>query len=137
MAEDTIEGKPAHRFRPDRPHHHPHNMEGHHGHRHHSHYRVHMFLRRAFFTILIPILIGIFAGMLTYLIGMALGCAIAMIVAKVRGRAPYERVALEEDPEDAEVVLDEKEVYAELPEYDAPPVYEQDAVEKEVVEETK
>ena len=97
-----------------------------------------MFLRRAFFTVLIPVLIGIFAGTLTYLVGMALGCLIAIVVAKVRGRAPYERIALEEDTDDVERIegLDEKEVYAELPEYDAPPVYEQ-GDEKEVVEETK
>jgi hypothetical protein len=99
---------------------------------------MHMFLRRAFFTVLIPILIGIFAGTLTYLIGMALGCAIAIVVAKVRGQAPYERIALDEETDDVERVegLDEKEVYAELPEYEAPPVYEQGA-EKEVIDETK
>jgi len=94
-----------------------------------------MFLRRAIFTILVPILIGIFAGTLTYLIGMALGCAIAILVAKVRGRAPYESVAQEEeDLEDAAPKDSEKEVYAELPDYDAPPVYEE-AAEKEVVDE--
>jgi len=142
MAEDTVQGKPAHRFRPGRPHHRPQTKEGHHAHdhHHHSHHRMHMVIRRAFFTVVIPILIGIFAGTLTYLVGMALGCLIAIVVAKVRGRAPYERIALdEEDTDDVERYEghDEKEVYSELPEYDAPPVYEQGA-EKEVVDdETK
>lgn len=131
MAEETTEGKPPHRFRPGHPHHRPHHMGGH----HHPHHRLHRFLRRAFFTILIPILVGIFAGTLTYLIGMALGCLIAIVVAKIRGRSPYESVAQEEQPEDIEERGD-KEVYAELPEYDAPPVYEE-AAEKEVVEESK
>lgn len=126
MAGELYEGKPPHRFRPGHAH-----MGGHHGHRHHRHHRVHMMLRRAFLTIFIPILIGIFAGTLTYLIGMALGCVIAIAVAKFRGQSAYESVAQEEDVD----VEDggEKEVYAELPEYDAPPVYEE-AVEKEVVE---
>jgi ABC-type antimicrobial peptide transport system permease subunit len=99
-----------------------------------------MFLRRAFFTILIPILIGIFAGTLTYLVGMALGCLIAIVVAKVRGRGSYERIALEDDEEenddfDGAKPSNEKEVYAELPQYEAPPVYEE-AAEKEVVNQT-
>jgi hypothetical protein len=137
MMHDGPAGKPPHRMRPGHPHHRPHQMGGH---RHHAHHRVHMFLRRAFFTIIIPILVGIFAGTLTYLVGMALGCLIAAIVAKVRGRGPYERVALDEEdevesPEGIEA-SSEKEVYAELPEYDAPPVYEE-AAEKEVVEESK
>ncbi|KAF2004020.1 hypothetical protein P154DRAFT_519608 [Amniculicola lignicola CBS 123094] len=139
MEEETTEGKPPHTFHPGHPHHRPHHMGDNEGHRHHhAHHRIHRFIRRAFFTILIPILIGIFAGTLTYLIGMALGCAIAMVVAKVRGYGPYERVP-EEDDEEPEVsdkeAFSEKEVYAELPEYDAPPVYE--AAEKEVVEESK
>lgn len=133
MTEDTTQGKPPHRFRPGHPHHRPHHKGGHH--HHHSHHRLHMFLRRAFFTVLIPILIGIFAGTLTYLIGMAIGCLLAIVVAKIRGRSPYVSVAQEEDPEDGEE-RGEKEVYAELPDYDAPPVYEE-AAEKEVVEETK
>jgi hypothetical protein len=96
-----------------------------------------MFLRRAFFTILIPILIGIFAGTLTYLVGMALGCAIAILVAKVRGHGPYEQVGQEDEQDDIEdEPYSEKEVYAELPEYEAPPVYVE-AAEKEVVEESK
>jgi hypothetical protein len=140
MAEDTMQGKPPHRFRPGRPHHRPHTKEGHHAHDHHRHHnhRMHVFLRRVFFTVLIPILIGIFAGTLTYLVGMALGCAIAIVVAKVRGRAPYERIALDEETDDVDRVegLDEKEVYAELPEYEAPPVYKQGA-KKEVIDETK
>jgi hypothetical protein len=133
MAEDTLESKPAHRFRPGRPH--PHHNHSHHSHHHHG---VHMALRRVFFTILIPILIGIFAGTLTYLIGMALGCAIAIIVAKVRGRNLYEQVALEDDVDNVErvVVLDEKEIYTEPPKYDAPPVYDEGLAEKEVVEQT-
>jgi len=137
MEQDTTHGKPPHTFRPGHPHHQPHHneQEGHH-HRHHAHHRVHMFLRRAFFTVLIPILIGIFAGTLTYLIGMALGCAIAILVAKVRGYSPYERVPDGEPQEDPEAVYNEKEVYAELPEYEAPPMYEE-AAEKEVVEESK
>lgn len=139
MAEETTKGKPAHRFRPGHPHHH-HTKEGHHAHHHHhhAHHRVHMILRRVFFTVLIPILIGIFAGTLTYLVGMALGYVIAIVVAKIHGRNPYEPIALQEDSDDVEnpKKFNEKESYAELPEYDAPPVYEQD-VEKEVVNESK
>ena len=81
---------------------------------------------------------------------MAIGCLIAILVAKVRGRSPYERIALEDDEEeDVEnvEVSNEKEVYAqlpeyakevcaELPEYEAPPVYEE-AAEKEVVEDSQ
>ncbi|KAF2114094.1 hypothetical protein BDV96DRAFT_495348 [Lophiotrema nucula] len=135
MEQETTHGKPPHTFRPGHPHHRPHHKEhdGHRHHRHHAHHRLHMFLRRAFFTVLIPILIGIFAGTLTYLVGMALGCAIAILIAKVRGYGPYERVALEEE-EEAQPVESEKQVFAELPEYDAPPVYEE-AAEKEVVDE--
>ncbi|KAJ4374773.1 hypothetical protein N0V83_001849 [Neocucurbitaria cava] len=135
MEEETTEGKPPHRFRPGKPHphHRPHHRP-HGGHRHHGGHRMHMFLRRAFFTILIPILIGIFAGTLTYLIGMALGCLIAITIAKFRGQG-YQRIALEDDVEEPQV-LDEKEEYAELPAYDDPPVYEE-AAEKEVAEETK
>jgi len=118
MQEETLEGKPPHRFRPGRPH--PHHRP-HHGHHHHGH-QFQMFFRRAFFTILIPIAVGIFAGTLTYLVGMALGCLIAIAIAKVRGQE-YQRVALEEDVEEGEVG-GEKEEYAELPAYEAPPVYE-------------
>ncbi|KAJ4295074.1 hypothetical protein N0V90_007082 [Kalmusia sp. IMI 367209] len=134
MAEETVDGKPPHRFRPGHPHHRPHQMGGHRHHSHHRHHRFHMMFRRAFMTVLIPILIGVFAGTLTYLIGMALGCLIAIAIAKFRGRSPYESVAQEEDEEESDdvEVSDEKEVYAELPEYDAPPVYEE-AAEKEVV----
>ncbi|KAF2792982.1 hypothetical protein K505DRAFT_325791 [Melanomma pulvis-pyrius CBS 109.77] len=144
MEHETIHGKPPHRFRPGgRPHNRPQHEdqddnEGHtrhHGHRHHSHHRVHMFLRRAFLTIFVPILIGILAGSLTYAIGMALGCLIAMLVAKARGRAAYETVAQEDDDEDT-AEGDEKVAYAELPDYEAPPVYEE-AAEKEVVDETQ
>lgn len=144
MEHETTHGKPPHRFRPGgRPHHRPHHEdqndhEGHtrhHGHRHHSHHRVHMFLRRAFLTIFVPILIGILAGSLTYAIGMALGCLIAMLVAKARGRAAYETIAQEDDDEDT-AEGDEKVAYAELPDYEAPPVYEE-AAEKEVVDETQ
>ncbi|OAG03260.1 uncharacterized protein CC84DRAFT_1207965 [Paraphaeosphaeria sporulosa] len=135
MAGELYEGKPPHRFRPGHPHHRPHHMAGSHGHRHHRGHRMHMMLRRVFLTVFIPILIGIFAGTLTYLVGMALGCLIAVVVAKARGQPMYESVAQEE--EDSENVEDrgEKEVYteSELPQYDAPPVYEE-AVEKEVVE---
>jgi len=137
VAHDGFHGKPPHRFRPGRPHDRPHHRPHHHGHGphgHHRHHRVHMFLRRALFTILIPIVIGIFAGTVTYLVGMALGCLIAMVVAKVHGRG-YERIALEEDVEQAEEehpkkVEDEKEEFAELPAYDAPPVYEEADVKK-------
>lgn len=146
MAEDTFRGKPPHRFRPGGHHGPPHHMEhngrphhphhhGHHGH----HHRVHMFLRRAFFTILVPILIGIFAGTLTYLIGMALGCLIAITVAKIRGQS-YQPIALDEDVEEAAVEerseKQEYQEYAELPAYEAPPVYH-DAPEKDAPEETK
>lgn len=98
-----------------------------------------MFLRRAFFTVLVPILIGIFAGTLTYLLGMALGCLISIIVTKIRGDR-YQPIALEEEEEDVEegVVEEacEKQEYAELPAYEAPPVY-QDSPEKEAVDDTK
>lgn len=137
MEEETTDGKPPHRFRPGHayPHHRPHHFGGHEHHRHHHHHRIHTFLRRALFTILIPILIGIFAGTLTYLLGMAVGCLIAVVVAKIRGHGPYESVAQDEDEEDVEP-RGEKEVYAELPDYEAPPVYEE-AAEKEVVEENQ
>lgn len=135
MAEETFRGKPPHRFRPG-GHHRPHHME-HHGHGPHGHHhRMRMFLRRAFFTILVPILIGIFAGTLTYLLGMALGCLIAITVAKFRGQS-YQPIALEEDVEEAAAEeRSEKQEYAELPAYDTLPVY-QDAPEKEVAEESK
>ncbi|KAH7112876.1 hypothetical protein B0J11DRAFT_497843 [Dendryphion nanum] len=133
------EYRPGHPHPHHRPHHHAH---GHgHGHHRHSHHRVHMFLRRAFFTIVIPILIGIFAGTLTYLIGMALGCLIAVVVTKIRGYGPYESIPQDDDNNDNDndnedvERADKKEVYSDLPEYDAPPVYEV-AAEKEVVSET-
>ena len=97
MQEETLEGKPPHRFRPGRPH--PHHRP-HHGHHQHGH-QVQMFFRRAIFTILHPLAVGIFAGTLTYLVGMALGCLIAIAIAKVRGQE-YQRVALEEDVEEGE-----------------------------------
>jgi hypothetical protein len=131
MAEDTMQGKPPHRFRPGRPHHRSHHA----GHGHHSQHRMHLFARRAFFTIFIPIIVGIFAGTVTYLVGMVLGTLIAIIIAKVRGQE-YQRIALDEE-EDVEVgdakVQSEKEEYAELPAYDAPPIYEE-PVQKEVDE---
>ncbi|KAF3037896.1 hypothetical protein E8E11_004600 [Didymella keratinophila] len=139
MEEETFHGKPPHRFRPDGhqrlpPHHMEHN--GHHRHHGHHHHQMHMFLRRAFFTVLVPILIGVFAGTLTYLLGMALGCLISIIVSKLRGDR-YQPIALEEDVEEGIVEeACEKPEYAELPAYEAPPVY-QDAPEKEVVNETK
>jgi hypothetical protein len=137
MAEETMQGKPPHRFRPGRPHDHPHHRPHHMGHGHHSQHRMHTFARRAFFTILIPILVGVFAGTVTYLIGMVLGTLIAIVIAKFRGQK-YQRIALEEDVEEGEVeseaeVQSEKQEYAELPAYDAPPVYEE-AAEKEVDE---
>jgi hypothetical protein len=133
MAEETMQGKPPHRFRPGpsqhhRPHHRPHHMS----HGHHSQHRMHTFARRAFFTILIPILVGVFAGTVTYLIGMVLGTLIAMVIAKIRGQE-YQRIALEEDVEGGEVeveVQSEKQEYAELPAYDAPPVYEEKEVDE-------
>jgi hypothetical protein len=131
MEHDSLQGKPAHRFRPGMHHPHHHHM----GHRHR--HQLKTFLRRAFFTIFVPILIGIFAGILTYLVGMALGCLIAITVAKVRGQR-YQRVALEEDVEDVAAPEErgEKEEYAELPAYDAPPVYEE-AAAKGTEEESK
>ncbi|KAF3036596.1 hypothetical protein E8E12_007722 [Didymella heteroderae] len=138
MEEETFKGKPPHRFRPGgrpRP---PHHMEHNGHHRHHGHHhQMHMFLRRAFFTVLVPILIGIFAGTLTYLLGMALGCLIAIVVAKFRGQR-YQPVALQEEDLEEGTVEEacEKQEYAELPAYEAPPVYE-DAPEKEVVTEKK
>jgi len=137
MAEDGVADRPPHRFRPGHPHHHPHNGPHHisdnYERPHHHHHSTHMFLRRAFFTVLIPILIGIFAGTLTYLIGMALGYVIAIVVAKVRGRAPYERIALG-DEEEVEYSNEKEAFIAELPEYEAPAVYEH-VPEKEVVPE--
>jgi hypothetical protein len=127
MKEETTVGKPPHKFRPGHPHHRPHHKS----HGTHGDHRVQMFLRRSFFTIFVPILIGIFAGTVTYIIGMALGCLTAMIFAKIRGQR-YQRIALEEDVEET-AVESEKEVYAELPAYDAPPVYD-GAAEKEVDE---
>lgn len=102
-------------------------QHGHHGH----HHEMEMTLPRVFYTVLVPILIGIFAGTMTYLIGMAIGCLVAVIVARVRGQAPYEPIALEDEEEENQP-RGEKEVYAELPAYDAPPIYEE-AAEKEVV----
>jgi hypothetical protein len=133
MEHEGIEGKPPHRFRPGMPHHHPHHRPHHmgHGHRHH---RFSMFVRRTFFTIFVPILIGIFAGTLTYLVGMFIGCLIAITIAKVRGQR-YQPIALDEENAEEVEERGEKEEYAELPAYDAPPVYEE-AVEKEV-DETK
>lgn len=137
MAQDTTEGKPPHRFRPGhhhRPHHRPHHM----GHGHHSQHRMHVFARRAFFTIFIPIVVGIFAGTVTYLIGMVLGTLIAIVIAKFRGQN-YQRIALdEEDVEEGQAEPEveaesEKKEYAELPAYDAPPVYEE-ASDEEVDE---
>jgi hypothetical protein len=126
------------------PHHHGMGAPGfrhpHGSHRPHSfhHSKTQRVLRRVFFTILLPILIGIFAGTLTYLIGMALGCAIAIIVAKVRGQRAYISLPQDEEHNDADEAgkNSEKEVYCDLPVYEAPPVYEE-AVEKEVVDETK
>ena len=112
------ETKPPHAFRPGHPHH---NMgHGDHMRHHHGHHRMHVVLRRAFFTILIPVLVGVFAGTLTYLVGMALGCVVAVVLAKIRGRPAYTHVPFEDDEFD-----DEKG--AELPGYEAPPGY----VEKE------
>lgn len=138
MEHETIEGKPPHRFHPGKPH-------GEDQHHHAHHHRIAMFARRAFFTIFVPILIGVFAGTLTYLVGMALGCLIAMTVAKFRGQR-YQAIALrEEDVEDFEDgdveeglkmgEQDEKEEFAELPAYDAPPVYDEAA--DKTVNETK
>ena len=99
------------------------------GHGHHSQHRMHTFARRAFITVFIPIIVGIFAGTVTYLLGMVLGTIIAIIIAKVRGQE-YQRIALEEDVEEGEAEVEteaqfEKQEYAELPAYDAPPVYEE------------
>jgi hypothetical protein len=105
----------------------------HHGHRHH---RMHRFLRGALFTVVVPILVGVIAGTITYFVGMILGCIIAIVVAKVRGRSAYQALSLEDGDEEEEQARNEKEVYAELPEYDSPPVYEESA-EKEVVDEER
>ncbi|KAF2134781.1 hypothetical protein P153DRAFT_380592 [Dothidotthia symphoricarpi CBS 119687] len=137
MAEETTEGKPPHRFRPGHPHphHRPHHMD-HDGHGHHrSHHRMQMFLHRAFFVVLVPILVGIFAGTLTYLVGMALGCVIAIVIARTKGQS-YQRIALEEEDVEEAEYRDEKEYIAELPAYESPPVYEEQT-EKEVDEESK
>jgi len=121
---------------PEGPSHRPHHHHGHHGHHHHGHGGNSGFLRRVFYTMLLPILVGIFAGTLTYLIGMALGCLIAVVIAKVRGEGAYVVLAQDEEEQVGKDGGDsEKEVYAELPQYEAPPVYEE-ATEKEVVGET-
>jgi len=129
--------RPPPHFGQDGPEgHRPHHHHGHHPHQHHGHRGSSGFLRRVFYTMLLPILVGIFAGTLTYLIGMALGYLIGVVITKVRGDGAY--VSLSQDEED-QVGKDggdsEKEVYAELPQYEAPPVYEE-ATEKEVVGET-
>lgn len=128
MTEEALEGKPPHRFHSGQPHHGPHHRPHGMGYHHGRNGRAQEFLRRAFFTILIPIVIGIFAGTVTYLIGMALGCLMAITIAKIRGQ-DYQRIALEEDGEEAEE--SEKTKYAELPAYEAPPVYDE-VSEKEV-----
>lgn len=133
MTEETLEGKPPHRSHPGKPHHGPHHGPHHTGHGHHRHGRAQSLLRRAFFTVFIPIVIGIFAGTVTYLLGMGIGCLMAMTIAKIRGQ-DYQRIALEEDVEEAiEEAREgsEKQDYAELPAYEAPPVYDE-AGEKEV-----
>ncbi|KAH5301842.1 hypothetical protein HBI42_188370 [Parastagonospora nodorum] len=128
MAEETFHGKPPHRFRPG--HGHPHHQPEHMSHGHHHHEHMHVFARRAFFTIFIPIVVGIFAGTVTYLVGMVLGTMIAILIARIRGQE-YQPIALgEEDVEEGRVeeetdVKSEKQDYAELPAYDAPPVYEE------------
>lgn len=129
MMEEGMRGKPPHRFRPGRPQHHPHHRPHHMGQGHHSQHRMHTFARRAFFTVFIPIIVGIFAGTVTYLLGMVLGTIIAIVIAKVRGQQ-YQRIALEEDVEDGEAAIEaeaqgEKQEYAELPAYEAPPVYDE------------
>ncbi|KAF1838194.1 hypothetical protein BDW02DRAFT_576500 [Decorospora gaudefroyi] len=118
-----------------KPHHHPHHRPHHHSHHGHHHHRFSMFLRRAFFTILVPIFIGVLAGTLTYVIGMALGCLIAVTMAKVRGQR-YEPIALDEEDIEESEERSEKEEYAGLPAYEAPPVYEEAPV-KEADEEAK
>ncbi|KAH3967160.1 hypothetical protein HBH98_212510 [Parastagonospora nodorum] len=128
MAEETFHGKPPHRFRPG--HGHPHHQPEHMSHGHHHHEHMHVFARRTFFTIFIPIVVGIFAGTVTYLVGMVLGTMIAILIARIRGQE-YQPIALgEEDVEEGRVeeetdVKTEKQDYAELPAYDAPPVYEE------------
>jgi Na+/H+-translocating membrane pyrophosphatase len=97
---------------------------------------MHRFLRGALFTVVVPILVGVIAGTITYFVGMILGCIIAIVVAKVRGRSAYQALSLEDGDEEEEQARNEKEVYAELPEYDSPPVYEESA-EKEVVDEER
>lgn len=141
MEEETFEGKPPHRFRPGGHHRPPHHMEhnshhGHHGHHGHLH-RMHMSIRRLFFTVLVPILIGLFVGILSYLIGMALGCLVVLVFHKLAGQR-YQPIALEQEDVEEGIVEQrgEKQDYVELPAYEAPPVY-QDASEEEVVEETK
>lgn len=135
MAEETFHGKPPHRFSPG--HGHPQHRPHHIGHDHH-HQHMHVFARRAFFTIFIPIVVGIFAGTVTYLVGMVLGTMIAILIARIRGQE-YQPIALgEEDLEEGRVeeeanARSEKQDYAELPAYDAPPVYEE-ATDKEVEE---
>lgn len=88
-------------------------------------------------TIVIPILIGTFVGALTYAVGMLIGIGIVMLVSKIRGRSPYQSLAQDEEEGDVDAKGDDKEIYAELPEYDGetPPVYEE-AAEKEVVDES-
>ncbi|KAF2201157.1 hypothetical protein GQ43DRAFT_46007 [Delitschia confertaspora ATCC 74209] len=135
MKHHGMHGKPPHTFHPGQiGQGHPHHHGGPHGDR--THHRVHMFMRGALFTIVIPVLIGVLAGTITYLIGMALGYLIAIIIAKFRGESMY--ITLLEDEEQVPGDIDsEKQSFSELPKYeDAPPVYEE-AAEKEVVDETR
>lgn len=123
-------GKPGFRYSPHHyGSHHPHGF---------NQSKTESVLRTVFFTILLPILVGVFAGTLTYLIGMALGCAIAVIVAKLKGQSAYDALPQDEENNDADDAGKdtEKEVYSELPLYDAPPVYEE-AIEQEDIDETK
>ncbi|KAL5120853.1 hypothetical protein ACEQ8H_001334 [Pleosporales sp. CAS-2024a] len=156
MDGERFHGKPPHRFRPDGPghgqdhtHHHLHHMHHmHHGqpmhHMHHGHYshqHMHVFARRAFYTIVLPIIVGVFCGVTVYLVAMVLCTLVAIIIAKVRGQE-YQRIALEEeDVEQGRVeevhVTSEKQEYAELPAYDAPPVYEEEAEAENKTDESK
>jgi len=130
MMEEAVEGQAPHRPHagnpPHGPYHGPHHGPHHMGHGHHGHGRLPSFFRRAFFTVLIPVVIGIFAGTVTYLLGMALGCLMAITMAKMRGQA-YQRIALEDEVNGGEEGEEgsEKEAYAELPAYEAPPVYDE------------
>ncbi|KAF2748178.1 hypothetical protein M011DRAFT_518857 [Sporormia fimetaria CBS 119925] len=119
-----LEMRPGHHH-PHHPHHRPHHG-GHHGAYPHG-----MMMLDVFLIALTNIILGFFVGTLVFLVVRALACLITLIVSKARGQSAYEAVE-SDDEEDNGHSYDDKEVYVPLPEYEAPPVYEE-AAEKQVV----